>query len=126
LQRFFQVIDNSPIGRAVAKRRKLLEATGQPSKIYVENVRAFFGVPASVAKWMCDRAVSEGFFERCTVFLCPNDQRVLFEQCDGEPPRELTCTVCEALELSDTFDARECKQMTFYRLRKTREPQLAQ
>ncbi len=120
-ERFFQLIDRSWIGAAVAKRRALLQYTGQPPKIYVENVRAFFGIPFSVATWLCDMAVREGYFERCTALLCPNDERVLSEVCDGDSfsPSQVSCTVCEALELTSVFEARECRKIPFYRLRKT-------
>lgn len=124
LMRFFQRIDRTWIGKAVAKRRDLLQPTGQPHKIYVENVRVFFGVPMGVARWMCDMAVREGYFEKCTGYLCPEDQRVLYEMCDGarDAPSELTCSVCEALEHESVFPTQACGSMTFYRLRKKTPP----
>lgn len=120
LKRFFQIIDDSPVGAFVEKRRKLLEYTGEPNRIYVENVRSFFGVSTFVAKALCDLAVRRGLFERCSGILCPHDERILFESCDPDSalPETVTCSVCEALEIEpNAFSSRECRELSFYRVR---------
>ena len=119
LGQFLQRIDDSAIGRAVEKRRDLLRDTGEPARIYVENVRSFFGVPYRVAKALLNLGVSAGVFERCDAILCPNDNRVLFDLCDqGEPPDQLHCEVCEGMEESTTVhETRRCRREPFYRLR---------
>lgn len=119
LERFFQLIDRSPLGTAVEKRRRLLEYTGEPARIYVENVRSFFGVSHRVAQKMCDLAVRQGLFERCLAFLCPRDERVIFEACgpDAAAPSHLMCEVCEALEEPSDFESTQCRRMPYYRLR---------
>jgi hypothetical protein len=119
-KRFLQLIEKSPLGAALEKRRELLEFTGEPGRIYVENVRSFFGVSHRVARAMCDLAVRQGFFERCAAFLCPRDERVLFDTCEPEatPPSHLNCEVCEALEEETSqFEAATCRQIQYYRVR---------
>jgi len=118
-ERFLQLIDRSPIGAVVERRRRLLEYTGEPARIYVENVRAFFGVSHGVAKLMCELGVRQGLFERCEAFMCPHDARVIFERCDEEvaAPASLPCEVCEALEIEPrAFAPAECRVVPFYRL----------
>lgn len=118
-ERFWQLIDHSPIGVAVEKRRRLLEYTGDPARIYVENVRSFFGVSHGLAKTMCELAVRQGLFDRCSVLLCPHDERVLFETCseDDGPPDEIACSICEAMEIEPSvFSPNDCRSMPFYRL----------
>lgn len=117
-EQFLQRIDQSILGAAVEKRRRLLQYTGEPTRIYVENVRAFFGVSTRIAKMLCDVAVHVGLFIRCTAYLCPNDHRVLAEDCnDTDFGHELlSCSICEANELDpSSFGADECEKLTYYR-----------
>jgi len=117
--RFLQLIDRSPLGAAVAKRRDLLRSTGEPARIYVENVRSFFGLPTGVAKLLCEIAVNQGMFERCIAILCPNDSRVLTDICGDEELQQenVSCEVCESLERPHVFPTNECRRLPFYRLR---------
>jgi len=115
-----KLIDESPIGVAVEKRRRLLQYTGEPNRIYIENVRSFFGVPHRIAKAMCELAVRQGFFERCLAVLCPNDERVLIDTCEPNAilPNEISCEVCESLEVErSVFSPGECRTLPFYRVR---------
>lgn len=119
LERFFHLIDESPIGAAVEKRRRLLEISETPGRIYVENVRSFFGISFRMAGALCDLAVRQGLFEKCAGLLCPHDQRILFESCgpDDAWPDSLRCSVCEALGIEPhEFSSRECKTLPFYRV----------
>jgi hypothetical protein len=119
LERFLKLIDRSPLGAAIEKRRRLLEYDGEPGRIYIENIRAFLGVPYAAAKGLCELAVREGFFDRCQALMCPNDDRVLFETCDDEPvaQAQLDCEICEGNEIEPhVFLPGDCKRMLFYRV----------
>jgi len=119
-ERFWQLIDRSAIGKAVEKRRRLLHYTGEPQRIYIENVRSFFGVSYRIAKGLCELGVREGLLDRCEAVLCPHDQRVLLDLCagDDEGSFEITCKVCEGLEIEpSSFAVQDCKRLVFYRLR---------
>ena len=120
LERFLKLIDRSRFGVAIKKRRQLLEYGDTPGRIYVENVRAFLGIPHRAARALCDLAVRQGLFDRCTAIMCPHDERVLLEMCDpegGAEPVTLSCEVCEALEIEPfEFKLRDCRAMPFYRV----------
>jgi hypothetical protein len=129
LEKFSDIIDRSPIGASVAKRRKLIEQTN-PNRIYAENIRSFFGIPKSVAIYLCDIAVREGLFEKRIGYLCPNDDchSMLWDVAAGqkvpkdvvagqEVPKILGCDNCEALGREDyEFGRNECRQIEFYRV----------
>src|SRR6476620_3245869 len=72
LEKFSDIIDHSSIGVAVAKRRELIENT-DPRRIYVENIRSFFGIPRATARYLCEIAVRQGVFEKRVGYLCGND-----------------------------------------------------
>jgi hypothetical protein len=120
LERFFELIDRSSLGVAIEKRRALLEYTGEPARIYIENVRAFLGVSHGMARALCELAVRTGLFERCEAVLCPHDKRVLLDACEPDdlPEADVACGVCESLEIEPhVFNLRECQRLPFYRLR---------
>lgn len=117
LERFSQLIDQSPIGAAVESRRKILEDT-DPRHIYIENVRQFFGIPHSIAKGLLELGVREGLFFRCEGIRCPNDDRIVEEACGEEKlPEDIHCDICEGLDLDADFPTAQCKRLTFYRVR---------
>ena len=119
LERFSQLIDQSPIGAMVESRKKILEET-DPRHIYIENVRHFFGLPHSIAKGLLELGVREGLFLRCEGIRCPNDDRIVEEACGEERlPEHIHCYVCEGLDLNADFSAAQCKRLTFYRVRDT-------
>lgn len=118
LERFSQLIDASPIGAAVERRKEILRNT-DPQRIYVENVRRFFGIKTALAKALCELAVREGLFIRCVAILCPTDERVVEEPCGDDPlPETVHCDVCEGFnrERSD-YPITECRRLDFYRVR---------
>lgn len=118
-ERFFQRIDDSAVGAFVEKRRRLLEQNDDGPRIYVENVRSFFGMSERVARALCEFAVRQGLFERCVGVRCPNDDRILIDQCDPSValPQTVDCEACEASEEdSHVFTVSDCKTITFYRL----------
>src|SRR5882724_5086868 len=94
LIKFFSIIDRSPVGSLVRRQRKIIEKT-DPERIYVENVRAFFGLPYTAAYMMCEAAVREGVFEKRIGLPCPSCQRILTSERPGEDgDATLTCDVC--------------------------------
>src|SRR5437868_729384 len=100
LEKFSDIIDRSPIGAAVEKRRELINKM-DPRRIYPENIRSFFHIPLALAKLACEMAVREGLFEKRVGYLCPNDdcQRLLTSTSVDETLDEmLVCETCEALE----------------------------
>lgn len=121
LERFSQLIEASPIGAVVERRKEILRNT-DPQRIYIENVRSFFGISTTMAKALCELAVREGLFMRCTAILCPIDEQVVDEACDDDPLLEtIHCDVCEGFgrERSD-YLTKECKSLDFYRVRPER------
>ncbi len=91
-----------------------------PGKIYIENVRAFFHVPRSVAKLMCEMAVVDKLFERKIGLVCPGCHRILASfSTELEIPEIISCDICEA-EDKDVFEHRtsELDRVTFYKLSK--------
>jgi hypothetical protein len=123
LEKFSDIIERTPIGAAVEKRRQLINNT-DPRRIYPENIRSFFHIPMALAKFACELAVREGLFEKLIGFYCPNDdcQRLLAAVPEGQVPKAtLQCEHCELLERPQhSFRSGECRQIVFYRLASTR------
>jgi hypothetical protein len=119
LEKFSDIIEQSPIGISVAKRRKLIEET-DPHRIYVENIRSFFNIPKSAAVYLCNVAVRQGVFEKHIGYLCPNDDchsMLADVPARSNPPDELQCFNCEALEREPyVFNSKDCRIIEFYSL----------
>lgn len=119
LMRFFQIIDKSFIGQAVAKRMLLLSTTN-PDRIYVENVRSFFNIPFSTAKLLCNMAVKENLFQKKIGLICPNYdcERIIMSVDSYEDiPLVISCDNCEVLENEKfEFTREEIKTIEYYRL----------
>lgn len=119
VERFFEAIDDSAIGKMVSKRRELLERT-DPDRVYVEDVRSFFGVTAGMARRWCKLAVREGVFEERIALLCPEHKHLLASVSSGastDPGEQFTCEVCEEDEIRDQpYRVDELRRLTFYRL----------
>lgn len=91
----------------------------QPGKLYVENVREFFGVSFKNAQFLCEEGTREGLLVRKIGLLCPNDQRIIYvvENEHSEPPEEIACDVCEDLERErSSFKPSELDRVMFYTL----------
>ena len=117
LQKFLNLIDETAIGRFVTRKEELIDQL-DPDRIYIENVRAFFGIPFPVARGWCELAVNQGVFERRIALLCPQCQRVLVEVAnEHDIPKLVTCTLCEGNECERyEFAGSELPRMTLYRL----------
>jgi hypothetical protein len=117
LQKFLNLIDKTPFGALVSRQEALLEKT-DPDRIYVENVRAFFSIPFSVAQSLCDLAVRERIFIRKLGLACPNEDRILLVvDSQNEAPETVNCAVCEANEREPhEFNRDQLKPIVFYML----------
>lgn len=89
-----------------------------PERIYVENIRSFFGFPYRVAFLLCEAAVKEGIFEKRVGLACPKCGRILTSEEPGTPSSErLACETCMADERDQWEFARsELPTVPFYRL----------
>ena len=119
LGKFSHIIDRSGVGVAVEKKRELIEKT-DPNRIYVENIRSFFGLSTKLAKWFLDFGVRQGLLEKRVGIICPNSDcnRMISDFPVGGEPSEITCDLCEMKgEEKTTFNSQRCTQMDFYRVR---------
>lgn len=119
LEKFSEIIDRSPIGAAVSRRKELIEQT-DPRRIYPENIRSFLHIPLPLAKLLCDAAVFEGVFVKRIAYCCPNDDcgRIIETSAPGDQTDpQLICDVCEALERNRwSFPRSACRKMEYYAL----------
>ncbi|WP_149914267.1 hypothetical protein [Sphingobacterium cavernae] len=119
LTKFLKTIDNSFLGEFVENKEKLI-ANSNPDKIYVENIRSFFGFSYRVAKFFCDLAVRAGFFTKHIGYICPNSncKKMIFEnEFAKTSPFNLSCSNCEIREEENhVFYAHKLNTVVFYRL----------
>ncbi len=116
---FLRIIDTPALRRFVDRKRNAVEAI-DPQRIYVENVRAFFGFPHSLARLLLETAVREGALERRVGLLCPYDQHIIKSLSSGdETPDAVLCLVCEAEGREGTHPRSTMGMLTFYRLVET-------
>jgi hypothetical protein len=121
LMKFFQIIDNSFIGKFIDKRLDFIAST-DPERIYVENIRSFYNLPFAVAKTFCDIAVTEKLFEKFYSVECPDiscDRVIATFKNKQEIPDTIECEQCEFLEKpKHEFKKGEFKIVEFYKLNK--------
>jgi hypothetical protein len=118
-ERFFSLIDTTWIGNYIEKKREIIENT-DPQRIYIENIRAFFNMPFSLAKFFCELAVKEKVFNKKIGILCPNEncERII-QSCDIDEQinETIVCIQCELMEKVEyRFKADELERITFYQL----------
>lgn len=114
---FYRLINAPWFLRFVDRKRKAVEAIN-PNRIYVENVRAFFGFPHALARLLLETAVREGALERRVGLLCPHDRHIVASfSSDEDVPGSVFCLVCEAGGRDETehLTAR-MERLTFYKL----------
>jgi hypothetical protein len=117
LQKFLNLIDETPIGRAVSRKEELIDQL-DPERIYVENVRSFFGVPFGIAQLLCEMAVRERLFLRRYGVMCPYCDRIIVSvKSEKDIPDRLLCEVCERNERDRyEYSRSECALATYYKL----------
>jgi hypothetical protein len=118
-KRLLTIIDNSFIGNWVDQKREIIVET-DPGRIYVENVRSFFGFPKKAARALCKFAVMEGLLEEWITVDCPNMQcrRSIAEvSFQDELKDEYKCTNCQVNSREPYIHSREEVNITtFYKL----------
>jgi hypothetical protein len=89
-----------------------------PQHIYVENIRAFFGLPYKFAKFLCDMAVADKYFQKCYGVKCPGCHRIVKSYSSLDLiPDEIECDICEGLENeSFTYTKDQLNIVEYYRL----------
>jgi len=117
--RLLKTIDNSFLGEFITNKEELI-SNSNPDKIYIENIRSFFGFSYRVANFFCDLAVRAGYFSKHIGYVCPNSncQKIIFERKFSDlSPEKLSCSNCEIREEeSHLFDVEKLNQVIFYRL----------
>jgi hypothetical protein len=115
--KFLQAIDNSFIGRLVQSKLNIIEHT-DPNRIYVENIRSFYHLPYSVAKFFCEMAVKQGYFVKRYAVICPNQGNIIKSVSSRfDLPEKIYCETCAALDKDKyEFNLGECKVDEFYKL----------
>lgn len=116
-----QIIDDSFIGDFVRRKSDIISETN-PEKIYVENIRAFFGVSTRIAKFMCKLAVRSGHFVEHTGYICPNIncRKIIYSKKSTEISGggSISCTNCELREeVVYNFNSYDLEQIVFYTLK---------
>jgi hypothetical protein len=117
-EQFWKIIDQSPIGRYVAKTQHAFNEL-DPQRIYVENVRALLGVPTGIARTLCDMAVLQGWFVRYVGYRCPQCRKILasFPYVSQPPEKRFFCDICQLNEEDQfEFSLGEVKRVIFYGL----------
>lgn len=118
--RFLEIIDKTHIGKWVSKKQEQIEKT-DPQKIYVENIRSFFGVSTTVALFMCDNLVKQKKLTRHIGYICPNEicKKIIFSEPYGNTLRtaDVQCINCEIRgEELYSFDKSELSTVIFYKM----------
>jgi len=117
-----EIIDSTWLGNFIRRKADIILNTN-PDKIYVENIRSFFGVSSSIAKAMCEFAVRSGHFSKHVGYICPNINcrkiiiEVLYTKTITQSQIEcLNCALRE--EKINMWDISEIEVIEFYRLKK--------
>ncbi|RKF36068.1 hypothetical protein BCY89_28020 [Sphingobacterium siyangense] len=117
-----EIIDRTWVGTFVRRKADLILET-DPDKIYVENIRSFFGVTNRMAKAMCEFAVKAGHFTKHIGFICPNVncKKIIIEFSFKEVLEmdEVECLNCLLREEQNSkWDILDIEKIEFYRLNK--------
>lgn len=119
LAKFFRTIDNSFIGKFVDRKLNVLKNT-DPERIYVENIRSFYNISFSAARFFCEMAVRENIFIKKIALTCPNSEcgRIIISiDKKSDIPKEIRCEQCEMLERDEfEFKLTEKNVTEFYKL----------
>ncbi|HSZ72887.1 MAG TPA: hypothetical protein VK750_09430 [Cytophagaceae bacterium] len=89
-------------------------------RIYIENVRSFFNLPYRLAKFYCNMAVKQNYFEKSIGIMCPYCNRIILTMKDlNQVPEYLECEHCRELEKeSYSFHPMDKDFIEIYKLNK--------
>ena len=115
-QKLLLAMFEGSLGKKLEASTHVLENT-KPSRFYVENVRAFFGINTSLARLLCSMAVRQGYFNKKIGIECPNDGRIIksFSK-EAEIPDSVRCEVCELSGRDYEFSTDKLKRIEFFEL----------
>ncbi len=119
LEKLFEIIDRSWLGRIVDKKRSVILETN-PNRVYIENVRSFFNTSTTVAKLLCKMAVKDGYFKKKYGLVCPNCERIIksTETLDLDN-KNISCDTCEIMgEECFNYDVNRLEKVEFYQISK--------
>jgi hypothetical protein len=118
LERFWEKIDQTAVGRFVSEREARLRET-DPRRFYVQNVQGFFGIPHWLAYVLCEAGVREGVFRKSFALICPQcDSTAAIVDVDDMLPSTVVCERCQYDERSQVvFSLAEMTLLPFYSLR---------
>lgn len=119
LIKFFQAIDRSFVGRLVDRKLAVLD-TMETDRIYVENVRSFYNISLSAAKFFCELAVKQKVFNKKYGIVCRNEsckRTILSISNKSQLPPIIVCEHCQLLEKENyQFSPTEKDLRVFYQL----------
>ena len=117
LERLLRLIDRPRVHGFVDRKREAIESI-DPERIYVENVRALFGLSHTLTRVALEAAVREGALERRIGVVCPYDGHIVKSFSSEEVvPESVSCLVCEVQGREQSEHLRdELGRVTFYRL----------
>lgn len=119
--KFLQRIDKTFIGEFVSRKQQIIAST-DPNRIFVENIRSFFGISTRLATILCELAVRDGILTKKIGVECPNSDcgRLILSVDDlKQIPETIVCQTCELRENHDyEFHVKSVRTTTFYQLRK--------
>lgn len=118
--KLLEIIDKTQIGKWVSKKQDQIEKT-DPQKIYVENIRSFFGVSTKIAQFMCDSLVKQKKLTKRIGYICPNHlcKKIIFSERHGNTLKkaEVHCINCEIRgQDSFSFDKNKLSTVIFYQI----------
>lgn len=90
-----------------------------PSHIYVENVRALFGVSTGIARRFCEFAVRQGVLQKRVEVRCPDQTVVADAPTVGELPPTVQCwEERDGSVVQATYETPALRKSEFYVLRR--------
>jgi len=116
-QVFSKIIESKRIQRFLDLKVEIVKSTN-PSRIYVENIRSFFGISNRFAKFLCNFAVHEGLFKHRIGYLCSNCNSMIksFDEIQ-QAEDEFNCDKCEIEETEQFhFHKNELTTIDYYEL----------
>lgn len=100
------------------KRRLDLLDSLDPTRVYVENVRELLGVSKAAARWLCEKARRDGFWDKWIAFEHPKLGHTMYELPDGveyDENKVVEDSDLDYLDQETSFKLSELRKVEFYR-----------